>query len=425
VTALAARRKHVTVVGAVVALILVMSASVMFAVGVNTLSNSQEGESVGTDDRPREQFPVTPNALLAVQDDDGDLVELVVLTLLPEGQGGSIVPVRVDADATSGFGAQRRPLDEEFDPDDLEALVGAVEEMLSISLQRAALVDAEVLESLIEPIGTVPTDGDVAVESSAPSSLTPAQAAEVLTVDRPDANAAHVDDVAVWEALGSAAPLVTPPEPVPTDDLGRPIEPATVEELFERLFEGPVGVRDLAPSPTPPQGSRRLDPAVIDRRDSGLVFAQVSPALVSTPNPGLKMRVVAPFTEAQLAESGGPFESTTELMVDFIGRMLFSQNNVVSAATAPSGAPPVTVIEVIDPRFLEQVEESADDIYGPAEVRLADTVLEGVDIEVTLGMSYLARESERSESERSEAVSDESADTSVPASATTTVGGNG
>jgi hypothetical protein len=132
------------------------------------------------------------------------------------------------------------------------------------------------------------------------------------------------------------------------------------------------------------------------------------------------MRVVAPFTEAQLAENGGPFESTTELMVDFIGRMLFSQNNVVSAATAPSGAPPVTVIEVIDPRFLEQVEESADDIYGPAEVRLADTVLEGVDIEVTLGMSYLARELERSESGR-----DESAGTSVPTSATTTVGGNG
>jgi hypothetical protein len=420
VTALAARRKHVTVVGAVVALILVMSASVMFAVGVNTLSNSQEGEAVGTDDRPREQFPVTPNALLAVEDDDGDLVELVVLTLLPEGQGGSIVPVRVDADATSGFGEQRRPLDEEFDPDDLEALVGAVEEMLSISLERAALVDAEVLESLIEPIGTVPTDGDVAVESSAPQSLTPAQSVEVLTVARPDANAAHADDVAVWEALGSAAPLVTPPEPVPTDDLGRPIEPATVEELFGRLFEGPVGVRDLAPSPTPPQGSRRLDPSVIDRRDSGLVFAQVSPALVSTPNPGLKMRVVAPFTEAQLAENGGPFESTTELMVDFIGRMLFSQNNVVSAATAPSGAPPVTVIEVIDPRFLEQVEESADDIYGPAEVRLADTVLEGVDIEVTLGMSYLARELERSESGR-----DESAGTSVPTSATTTVGGNG
>jgi hypothetical protein len=461
VTAIAARRKRGTVVGAVVALVLVVSASVMFAVGVNTLSNSQEGESVGTDDRPRQQFPVTPNALLAVQDATGDLASLAVLTLLPEGQGGSIVPVRVDADATSGFGEERRPLDDEFDPDDVDALVASVEDTLSISLQRAALVDAEVLESLIEPIGPVravlatgdvdeaDTGEDAAGEDAAgenaagenaagenaagdaavgedviapagPRTLTPAGAVAALTDADIDPDTAHANDVAVWEALAATAPLLTPPEPVPTDDFGRPVAPATVEELFERLFEGPVGVRDLAPSPRPPQGETELDPAVIDRRDSGLVFAQVSPGLVSTPNPGLKMRVVAPFTMAQLDESGGLFESTTELMIEFIGRMLFSQNNVVSVESAPSGASAVTVIEVIDPRLLEQVEESAAAIFGEAEVRLADTVLEGVDIEVTLGMSYLTREMVRAESE-----GDETAGASVPGPATATVGGDG
>jgi hypothetical protein len=468
VTAIAGRRKRDTVIGAVVALSLVTAAAVMFVVGLTTLSNSQEGESVVIDERPREQFPVTPNAMLAVQDDDGDLAALVVLTLLPEGQGGSIVPVRVDADATSGFGERRRPLDAEFDPADVEALVVSVEEMLSISLQRAALVDPAVLEALIEPIGTVravlPPDageaatgeasgdvatgdvvtGDVATgdavtgdavtgdavtseaaaeaasNATGPQTLTPAQAVAVLTASGLDPDVAHANDVAVWEALGSAAPLMTPPEPVPTDDLGRPIAPDSVEDLLGRLFEGPVGVRDLAPSPRPPQGGNDLDPAVIDRRDSGLVFAQVSPALMSTPNPGLKMRVVAPYTIAQLDESGGPFESTTELMVEFIGKMLFSQNNVVSVESAPSGAPAVTLIEVVDPRLLEQVEESAGEIYGEAEVRLADTVLEGVDVEVTLGMSYLAREAGLSRSG-----GDESAGTSVPASRTVTVGGDG
>lgn len=459
-TAIAARRKRGTVVGAVVALVLVVSAVGMFAVGVNTLSNSQEGESVGIDDRPRQQFPVTPNALLAVQDDDGNLASLSVLTLLPEGQGGSIVPVRVDADVTSGFGVEARPIADEFDPADVESLVASVEEMLSISLERAALVDAEVLESLIEPIGTVravlttsldddepgdtttgevtpgdttpgdattgdtttgdTTTGESVSAATGPLPLTPTLAAAALTDVNADPDVAHANDVAVWEALAAAAPILTPPEPVPTDDLGRPIAPTTVEELFERLFEGSVGVRDLALSPVLPESGTDLNAVVIDRRDSTLVFAQVSPALVSTPNPGLKIRVVAPYTLAQLDESDGLFDTTTELMVEFIGQMLFLQNNVVSVDTAPSGAAAVTVIEVMDPRYLEQVEESSAAIFGEAEVRLADTVLEGVDIEVTLGMSYVIREMVRVELD-----GDESADTSVPGSPTATVGGDG
>lgn len=439
-TAIAARRKRGTVVGAVVALILAVSASVMFVTGVNTLSNSREGQSVGIDDRPRQQFPVTPNALLAVQDATGDLASLAVLTLLPEGQGGSIVPLRVDADATSGFGLDPRPIADEFDPADVELLVATVEEMLSISLQRAALVDADVLESLIEPIGTVRADlatgvddaepngtatgdavtGDAVTAPAGMQTLTPPRAAAALIAADIDPEAAHANDVAVWEALAAAAPLVTTPEAVPTDDLGRPVAPTTVEELFGRLFEGSVGVRDLALAPVLPASGTDPDAVVIDRRDSAFVFAQVSPALVSTPNPGLKIRVVAPYTLAQLDESDGLFESTTELMVEFIGQMLFLQNNVVSVDTAPSGAAAVTVIEVVDPRVFEQVEESSTAIFGEAEVRLADTLLEGVDIEVTLGMSYVIREMVRAESGGGESVG-----TSVPGPATATVGGDG
>ena len=45
------------------------------------------------------------------------------MTLLPEGQGGSVVTVPVNADSTAGFGLQRRPLDESFDPADIEGFV--------------------------------------------------------------------------------------------------------------------------------------------------------------------------------------------------------------------------------------------------------------------------------------------------------------
>ena len=115
-TAIAQRRRRRTVVAAVAASALVCLAAVMFVVGVVTLSNSREGEAVGIDTRPREVFPATPNALLAVTDDEGRLGSVVVLTLLPDGIGGSIVTLPPNADSTAGFGLQRRPLDVLFDP---------------------------------------------------------------------------------------------------------------------------------------------------------------------------------------------------------------------------------------------------------------------------------------------------------------------
>ena len=131
------------------AVVLAIGAAVMFGIGVVTLSNSQEGEAVGVDARPRVQFPATPNAVLAVTDESDRLASVVVMTLLPEGQGGSIVTVPVNADATAGFGEQRRPLDESFDATDLPGLIASVEEMRASTVQGAEVVDANDLEALV------------------------------------------------------------------------------------------------------------------------------------------------------------------------------------------------------------------------------------------------------------------------------------
>ncbi len=144
------------------AALLVAAAAAMFVVGVVTLSNSQEGEAVGVDPRPRVDLPVTPNALLAVTDEDGGLASVVVMTLLPQGQGGSVVTVPVNADATAGFGLQRRPLDVSFDAADGEGFVASVEDMLSISVEHAEIVDAAGLDAMLPGIDALqlelPTD---------------------------------------------------------------------------------------------------------------------------------------------------------------------------------------------------------------------------------------------------------------------------
>ncbi len=122
------------------------------------------------------------------------------------------------------------------------------------------------------------------------------------------------------------------------------------------------------------------------------MFAQVSPALVSTPNLGLKVRIVANFTDDELAESDGLYESTSDLTFELIGRLLFLSANVVSVDTAPTGVPPVTILEVADERQLQAITDEVGALLGEVDARVAETVLEGVDVQITLGLSYLEHE---------------------------------
>jgi hypothetical protein len=413
---------------------------------------------VGIDPRPRETFPATPNALLGVTDDEGALASVVVLTLLPEGQGGSIVTIPVNADATAGFGVQRRPLNEFFDASDPEAFNIAVSDMLSITIEQTLIVDPAGLEALLAPIesvsavlpdaaidtdairpagstptttspdttspdtvpdttdngqngpgpngsgpgvttttepesGAVDAELDGVVVSAGPQVLDMGQVVDVLTAidESVPAYDQHPLDVAIWTALASTAPVDSPPEPVATDAEGRPVPPSSVEQLMTELFQGPVGVRDIAAAP-PPEATNPTgeDVVVLDRADSMLVFASISPALMSTPNIGPKFRIVAEYSDEQLAAAGGPYATNSDVARELIGRLLFVQANIVSVDTASAVAPAVTLIQVSDPRLIEEATKTGETLFGPVEVVEATTVLEGVDQVVTLGESYIA-----------------------------------
>lgn len=427
-TAIANRRRRRTIVGAVAAVLLAVGASAMFVVGIITLSNSQEGEAVGVDTRPRVDLPATPNALLALTDEAGELASLVVMTLLPEGQGGSIVTVPVNSDSTAGFGLQRRPIDESFEAGDVEGLVASVEDMLSISVQRAEVVDAAALEAMLPEVDSLrvvlPNDvidtsgGGGLIAAAGPQTFTLSELTTILAAVDADADTSHANDVAVWSALAQTAPIGVPAEQVPLDAIGRPVAPDTTSELMERLWRGEVAVRDLLLRPIgEDENPTEVDVVLIDRRDSTLVFAQVSPALMSTPNTGLKARIVANYTDEELATADSLYEMPSEVAIELIGRLLFLSGNIVSVETAATGAPPVTLIEVVDESQVQEAIDAAETLLGGAEVRVASTVLEGVDVQITLGMSYLEHEVARAgDADTSEVESSDSvvASTEVP-----------
>jgi hypothetical protein len=382
VTALAQRRRRRTVMGLIGTLVLVLAAGAMFAVGVITLSNSEEGEAVGIDARPVSALPATPNALIAVTDSDGALASVVVVTLLPAGRGGSIVTMPTNADASAAFGAQRRPLNELFDADDPDGFQSAVEEMLSITIQTAQIVDPEELADLT--------------------------GATSVGVDNP------FDDQ-FWIDVAAADPVGADVTTVPVDEFGQPARPADVSELMVRLLAGDVQSRALVTrAATAEENPDDIDVVVIDRRDANLVFAQVSPSLVSTANTGLTLRVVAPFSDEQIATSEGRYDSSSDVMLDVIGEMLFFQANVVSADTQPAaqGAESITRIEVADDSLIDDMEEIAPVVFGESEVVLATSLIEGVDVVVTLGTDYIT-------TKRSQPASAES---TVPSDPTTVPG---
>jgi hypothetical protein len=409
-TALRSRRRHKTAIGGFLAAVLMIVALAATMVGALTLRDSEEGETVGIDLRQVVAFPTTSNLALAVADDDGRLASLVVATLLPEGRGGSIVTVPVNADATIGLGSSRQPINSVFSVDDPEGFAATVESLLSITFERLEIVDAARLGELLSPLGSLDVDlPEVVIDSSSVGSgivvdageqtLRRSVAVEAFTAidDTGESYDHHPTTVELWSAVAANTPLASATTAVDGDELPA----AGTEEFLERLWSGPVKVRDLDIDPglaALAENPEDLDMVVIDRRDSLLVFTQVSPSLVSTPNEGLTFRLEVRYSDDQLAAAEDLFSSRSQVSRTLVGELLFFSSNVASVDPAPAaeGAPAVTRIEVSEERFVEELGEFAPLIFGESEVVVAPIVLDGVDAVVKVGTGYLEVQRRRS-----------------------------
>ena len=65
-TAIAERRRRTTLFGFIGIVVLMVGAAAVFAIGVLTLSNSQDGEAVGVETRPVTTLPITPSSAVGV-----------------------------------------------------------------------------------------------------------------------------------------------------------------------------------------------------------------------------------------------------------------------------------------------------------------------------------------------------------------------
>jgi hypothetical protein len=98
--------------------------------------------------------------------------------------------------------------------------------------------------------------------------------------------------------------------------------------------------------------------------------------------------VVLGFTDEELEANG---VTSSDVLTEAINRLLFSKVNVVSVADLPGTAVPEhTTFSVVDSSTLDGVFDQYEEVFGSGiAVQAAQTRIDGIDIELTLGRDFL------------------------------------
>jgi hypothetical protein len=415
-TASRARRTRATWIALSVTLVALIVAGVLAVAGVRTLRDSRAGREVVNElaGLPVQRLPFTPTALVGSVDDAGRLTTVVVMAVEPDGTGGSIVEIAASADTNSGNEDSLEPLGGVLATQGAEGFAAAAETLAGIAFDVVELVDPQRFTQLMTPLGdiqvelpTVLYDDSGEQWPAGSQRLTGSQAARALTASNP-AVADHLFEparAAVWQGVAARVGAgIGSAEPVADDqDLPRP---ATLDEFTARLFADEVRFRQLGIRPVDAERvTAQLSPemagaagaaasvVVHDRAEMLMVMGAVAPGRVGAPLAAPTFRVTSGFDDAELAALG---YRNSDVLNQAIDRLLFAQVNVVSvaalpAAQLPGGAVPErSTFVVADPDVIDGVREQYEGIFGSdIEVRAADVLIDGVNIELILGRDFL------------------------------------
>ncbi|HEX6657637.1 MAG TPA: hypothetical protein VF065_06125 [Ilumatobacter sp.] len=437
-SAIRTRRKRGTWLALGATGLALIAAVALSIVGVSTLADSKAGQLASSGvDLPVQRLPYTPTALVGTLDEDGRLTTVAVLTIEPDGTGGSIVEIAASADANSGNTGVLAPLNAVLKVAGPDVFALDAEVLTGVSFDVVELVDQERFAQLVAPLGDVPVNMPINLydrssgeqwplgEAVMPGSV----AARAVTAVDPT-----IDDwllepgrAAIWQAvarrvgagIGSAAPVAS------DSDLPRP---ADLDSFLDRLFAGPVQYRALSILPLADDrvaeelpmelgvafGAGSKDAVVVhDRAETLIVMGAVAPARVGAPLEAPSFRVVMGFTDAELEAAG---VTGTDLLRHAVNRLLFSKVNVVSVADIPgSTVPDQSTFSVVDASTIDGVREEYEQGFGDDILVVpAQTRIDGVDIELTLGRDFLQEVSASTTADVTGSTQDDGAEPTTP-----------
>lgn len=375
------RRRRTAVIGGAGVAVLVLLGVLLYS-GAKALVRYEGAKDASVE---AEQLPVTPVGLLASVDNVNRLTSLAVFVWKPgEALGGSIVSVPVSADTAGGVDDMRIPLTQIYEEGGAEALVQAVESVLSLTVDQYLVATPQQLAAALAPVepitATLPAAvREVADDGSATPlfpagtvALTGTQAAQVLNAHDPDVLEAQRRPMveAVWAGVAAAigqGRMSAPESSTPT----------TFDDVLARLYAGPAAFRGLPAVPLPDgESSLGRDVEVLDRAEAVMVFASIAPSNVSAASTGLSFEVIAP-------------RGYDDKVKSFIGALLYLGANVQRVyLDGPSQT--ATVLSLADVRFRE-LTAGAEALVGSVQLQDPAVRLEGIDVTFVLGTDFLNR----------------------------------
>ena len=415
-TAIRSRRNRNTVVALVVSVLSLLAVAVFGVIGARTLADSTagqlaEGQKFTT---AVQRLPFTPTALIGVADEDGRLTSVAVGVLEPDGVGGSLIVLAASADASSGNNTVLVPLDAELALNGPDAFREAAERLTGLSFDVIEVLDQRRFVQIVNPLGDLPTSLPFPLIDSSTGEqweagelvLSSASAARALAARDESIADWYLEPsrVAIWEAVadrvgagvGSVAPIASDQD-LPSI--------ATLDEFFRRLFAAPLQIRalsfvvigdervdeQLSDELAAVFGTTDIDAVVAHNRSETLMaFGAIAPGRLGAPIDGPTFRVVSGYSEADLVDLAALGKNRSDVLKLTLDRLLFNRTNIVAIADLPgAGAPEITQFRVADPLIIDDVRAVFGDLFGPLEVTAADVVIEGVDIELELGRSYI------------------------------------
>ncbi len=410
-TAVKRRRTRGTMLALVAAVTGFAAVLVLGVTGAQSLRESTAGQQAEgqAETLPTQRLPFTSTALVGVVDEELRLTSVAVWVLDPTGVGGSIAGLAATADAASGTFDTLSPLAAVYEADGPDEFLAVGERLTGLTFDVVEVVDEQRFAQIISPLGDLPVLFPVpfADESSGESweagetTLASPAAARAITATDPSVADWYFESprAAVWQAVaervgagvGSIAPSAS--------DVDVPV-PEGLGEFADRLFASSVEFRAVDFTPLDPERVDEqlpdryvgilgpVDSVVAhDRADMTILFGATAPGRLGAPLDAPVFRVVASFTDADLEPLG---LNQTDVLKQAIDRLFFAQANIVSVADVEGEpVPDVTRLEVADGEVIDAVRSVYEPLFGEIEVVEAAVRIDGIDIEVILGRTFL------------------------------------
>lgn len=395
-SAIPARRRRRMIAAIVTSALSVVALPGGLVLGANSLLNDSGGNNVEAD--ATAEIPSTFVELLAVTNSRNELASLALLSVTPEGKGGTIVsiPVGSATDAAAGEVAMR--LGDAYAQGSVDALRFEVESLLNITVNIVDDVTSSELAVLINAIGMQPvtlpqpvidTDAEgvaTTVLKSGATTVSPVEIAAGLAASQANiAESTRLPQVkALWNAVARGGVSVAATNDTTSsvaqdaDSSSLLAQLTTSQQFFTALFSGEVDVWQFGSTllTDAQRNPNNLDLYALDGGEVLMVMASVAPGALNLTSNNIAVMVDVPFNSTSFAREA-------------VTRLAFLGANVVLVRQIADLPTERTTVYFNDP-LAKSEGETFVDLLGPLEFQESADVISGVNLRIVLGNDFVA-----------------------------------